>query len=184
MKDYTKIKQWIDSVLKENPELDYDDFINATYQEAYKMSHEELIKKSLKNKDLVGRCFYRYESPGLFPKMKKYYKIISYQSTNEYRVECLTFYEHPTYWFNYKSHLAQQPGDYYLGSFDFSTFRVEDEMARYFLNEDFIEISLDEYNEAIISHAKELVEMPWCANHYRYGNKLPTDPDWPQEDKL
>ena len=183
MKDYTKIKQWIDSALKENPELDYNDFINAVNQEAHKMKHEELIKKSLKNKDFVGKCFYRYESPGLFPKMKKYYKIISYQSTNEYRVECLTFYEHPTYWFNHKFHLAPQPGDNYLGSFDFNSYKVENEMAHYFLNKDFIEISLYEYNVALISHAKELAKMPWGTNHYRYRNKLPIDPDWLQEDK-
>ena len=56
-------------------------------------------------------------------------------------------------------------------------------MACFFLNEDFIEISLDEYNTALISHAKELAEIPWGANHYRYGDKLPIDPDWLQEVK-
>ena len=50
MKDYGKIKEWIDSALKENPELDYNDFIRAVDQERTRINHEKIVQKSLENK--------------------------------------------------------------------------------------------------------------------------------------
>ena len=53
----------------------------------------------------VGKCYYEIVKPhnGMFPEMKKYYKIISERCESQYSLSVLTFYEHPYYWFNYRS---------------------------------------------------------------------------------
>ena len=38
-------------------------------------------------------------------------------------------------------------------------------------------------DKKVREYLNELLETKWIPDHYRYGGKLPTDPDWPQEEK-
>ena len=40
------------------------------------------------------------------------------------------------------------------------------------------EISLSEYNTAMILYINRLQEIGWAADHYTFGGKKPGDPDW------
>lgn len=143
----------------------------------------EMAKKVKANEHLVGKCFCKTVEPrhSMFPVMKRFYKVVSNRSENEYRVECLVFDEHPTYWFKYQAHKIGFSGDFYLGSFEFEAFRTESKMAKDFARMN--EISEEEFNEHAREYLNELLETKWIPDHYRYGGKLPTDPDWPQEEK-
>lgn len=143
---------------------------------------KELRQKVEANRYLEGKCFVcTTEVDPMFPPMKRYLKVISAQACTEYRVSVLTFPEHPFYWFDYKSSKIGNAGDYFLGNFDFTGIEVTDIMIDNLFTpslKNFSEISLDEYNEALLQFTKELIELPWTADHYRFGNKLPTDPEW------
>ena len=141
--------------------------------------NKECVKTAEGNKDLEGRCFKVAHKPhsGLFPEMCRYYKVISCRSENEYRVECLVFDEHPTYWFEYKACRTLRTGDWYLGSFDFDSFRTEDIMARS-IREGMEPISEEEFNDAARKYVEELLITKWTPDHFRFGGKLPTDKNW------
>ena len=161
--------------------VDAEDIRNAFSTQIRNETHEKIIETSKSNSDLVGRCFYyRVKPHSMFPEMKRYLKVVSIQSTNEYCVECLCFDEHPTYWFNYKASKIGNAGDYYLGSFNFDSIWTKDVIASSIRR--FKEITLDEYNEAMRKYTEELITTPWYAEHYRYGKKMPTDSDWPKKD--
>lgn len=67
---------------------------------------EEHVKSVVaEHESYVGKCYYMMVKPhgGMFPEMKKYFKIISARGRNEYGMSALTFYEHPLYWFDYNS---------------------------------------------------------------------------------
>ncbi len=40
------------------------------------------------------------------------------------------------------------------------------------------EVTSDEYLQAAEAYLHELMEMQYPADHYRAGNKLPSDPNW------
>ena len=121
----------------------------------------------------------------MFPEMYKYYKVISERSSNEFRMEALTFTEHPTYWFNYQ-HLHNYNyslGDYYNGKFGFTSIEVEDYPFFCYSASgggiNFLtEISLEEYNQALDSYIQELKEIKWNPDHCRCGGKFVTDPSF------
>lgn len=147
-------------------------------------------KKAVEAHDyIVGKCFKIKEAPtnGLFPEMYKYYKVISSRSINQYRATALTFWEHPFYWFDYQASKIGSAGDYYFGYFDFESIEAED--VPFFCNNGvntiqldyFTEITQEEYDAAMDNYIKELKEMPWTPDHYRFGNKLPTDKNWKQK---
>lgn len=144
-----------------------------------KNRHEEIVNECKSHIPLINKCFLRKANPhNMFPEMNRYFKVISEQSDNEYRVECLVFDEHPTYWFSYQSSKVGLPGDYYLGSFEFESINTEDIMVSSLKS--MTQISLEEYNEAMRKYIEELITLPWYAEHYRFGGKMPTDPDWPK----
>lgn len=157
---------------------EYSDIKNALDSLTIKERYENIIKKSEENIDLVGRCFKKWSKPDLFPEMYKYYKVLSHQSYDQYHVECLTFYEHPTYWFDY----VGERGNYYSGNFELISVEAEDYNAKYirdgYIGVKFEEISLEEYNAAMRKHIEELISLEWTANHARTCNMLPTDPRW------
>ena len=136
------------------------------------------------HKSYVGKCYYRIgKYSEMFPEMKKYYKIISERGSNELHLSALTFFEHPMYWFEYQMSLQNRPGNFYFGYYDFKGIEVDDFGAFCRGNNgdvinDFVEISLERYNEAMNKYIKELQEMKWPADHYNLGGKLPSDPDW------
>lgn len=126
---------------------------------------------------LEGRCFVKkLDGKGtMFPPMHRYYKVLSARSSNEYRLECLIFDEHPTYWFEYQT--TKCAGDYYLGSFEFESFIVDSIMANEI--EMMREIPTKEFNEAAKHYLEELLNLKFVNEHYRFGNKFPIDTDWP-----
>lgn len=82
------------------------------------------------------------------------------------------------------------PGDYFLGKYEFDSIQVEDfgafvwlkkDGANLFIN-DMTEISAEEYNAAMNKYIEELQSINWVADHYRFGGKLPSDPDWERKD--
>ena len=166
--------------------IDYDGIKNAIDNLARKERHNEIINKTRENLDLVGKCYKLYMGHSRFPDMYKYYKVLSIQSENEYRVECLTFYEHPTYWFDTKLSIIGVPGNGYLGNFELYTVEVESIMAKDLRNKEyswnhsrkFEEISLEEYNVALRKHYEELINAEWITDHARTCDTLPTDPKW------
>ena len=158
---------------------EYSDIKNALDSLTIKERYENIIKESKKNNDLVGKCFKTISKPELFPAMYKYYKVLSSQSYSQYNVECLTFYEHPTYWFDY----SVERGNYFSGNFELMSVKTEDCLAKHIRNDGLIvnkfeEISLEEFNNAMRKHFEELISMEWTANHERTCNMLPTDPRW------
>ena len=130
---------------------------------------------------LEGKCFVEMAVPegGMFPSMKRYYKVISARSENEYRVECLVFDEHPLYWFDYKSNMAGVPGDWFLGTFRFESIRTESVMSAEIAM--MSEIGRDEFDAAMRRYIGELSVMRWVPDHFRLGGKLPSDPGWETE---
>ena len=141
---------------------------------------------------LVGKCFKVRIKPhaGMFPEMQRYYKIINARAENEYRVSALRFDEYPTYWFNYQASKIGRAGDYYFGHYDFDSIIIEDFPFYCYdlhgkgyikVGDRLIEISLSEYNTAMILYIDRLQEMEWPTDHYRFGGKKPGDPDWEKE---
>lgn len=146
-----------------------------------KVLADNKIKESVKShKYLEGRCFVRSYKSDLFPKMNRYYKVLTAQADNEFRVECLVFDERPTYWFDYKTQFnGSSPGDYFLGHFDFDSFFTDSVMIDELLK--MKEITIEEYNEAANKYLKELLDLKFVAEHYRFGEVWPTDKDWSKE---
>ena len=143
------------------------------------LQYKEDVKK---NEELIGKCFYELTEPrsGMFPQMKRFYKVISNRSSYSNRIECLVFDAHPTYWFEYQFHLKGMSGDYFFGDFEFESFHTEDVLVNE-LNH-MIEISQKKFDEAAKKYLDELLDTKWYADHYRYGGVLPTDPKWPKKD--
>lgn len=171
----------IQKIVKER-NISLGDLISIS-KECMRAEQEDKIKNKVsENEKYVGRCFCVDTKPrsGMFPKMKRFIKVISERSSSEHRVECLTFTEHPTYWFEYQSHLAGFAGDYYLGNFEFKSFEVRDIM----INEldSMQEISSAAFDKHARKYLEELLSTKWYPDHYRYGGILPTDPAWPKKD--
>lgn len=139
---------------------------------------------------LVGKCFKVRVKPhsGMFPEMWRYYKIINARADNEYFISVLRFDEYPTYWFDYHNSKVGHAGDYYFGQYDFDGITVEDFPYYYynsknnFFGENLIEITLEEYNAAMNWYVKRLQDLEWPADHYRWGDRKPGDPDWKREE--
>lgn len=144
---------------------------------------------------LVGKCFKTHVQPysKLFPEMWRYYKIINARASNQYRVSALRFDEYPTYWFKYQASKIGHAGDYYFGDYEFTSIIVEDfpffcydlktKNSSVIIGDKLTEISLTEYNEAMNKYIERLQKLNWPADHYRYGNKMPTDKEWEKKKK-
>jgi hypothetical protein len=138
---------------------------------------EKLLKEKVENnKKYVGKCYRELVKVGMFPQMYRYYKVISERSLYKDFVSCLIFDEFPYYWFNYKSHLYHQKGDYFLGEFDFTPIWI-DSIALISLK-NLEKIDLDDYEYTFHRMMYAIDDMPWVADHYRFGGKLPFDKDW------
>lgn len=158
-----------------------------------RVKEEERMRAAVaEHTGLVGKCFKARIKPhaGMFPEMWRYYKIINARAENEYRVSALRFDEYPTYWFNYKTSKTGRAGDYYFGYYDFDSIIIEDFPFYCYdlhgkgyikVGDRLTEISLSEYNTAMILYIDRLQEMEWPADHYRLGGKKPGDPDWEKE---
>lgn len=172
------------SIIAEKHGISTEDILYQLKHEQRLKYETEMAEKVKDNKNLIGRYFYAEIEPRhtMFPKMKRFYKVLSARSENEYRVECLIFNEHPAYWFEYQAHKAGFAGDYYLGHFEFNSFTVDSIMANSFKM--MTEITKEEFDEHARQYLEEMLEMNWVADHYRYGGKLPNDPDWPQREKM
>lgn len=167
----------IDTILK----LSKEDLIALTQAIKYQIKEQEelelraAIRSHIK---LVGKCYKTRVKPkdGLFPEMWKYYKIISERASSEYCVSALTFNEFPVYWFNYQMSKTFRVGDYYCGEYDFESIIIEN--LNLYNDNDFIEISLKEYNEAMNLYIKRLQMLNWPADHYRLSGALPGEEKW------
>lgn len=135
------------------------------------------------HKYLEGMCFRRRVKPdmGMFPEMWRYYKVISARAESSCRVSCLIFDEEPWYYFHYNANIFNHNRDYFEGKFDFNGVYVEDIMISLFTStkKNKVEkVTPDEYKEAMANYCDKLLNLKWCADHYRQGGKLPIDDDW------
>lgn len=167
----------IKELSKEN-DISLNDISRFISNESKREEDEKLRDRVSENKDLVGKYFYKIRHPRskMFPEMKKFYHVLSNRSENEYRVECLTFYEHPTYWFDYNAHKIGFPGDYYLGNFEFESFVVDSFMVKDIRS--LTEISKEEFDSYAKKYLDELLNLEWLEDHYRWGGVLPKDEKW------
>lgn len=131
--------------------------------EAYKREKTAAaIKTKIEtNLALVGKYYKRKVSPhnGMFSEMWKYYKIISNYSTNEYHVSALIFHEYPCYIFNYKISRIPKAENGLYGYFDFDGIFIDDVFIDNL--ENMIEISKQEYDEALDLYIDRLLKMDW-----------------------
>ena len=158
-----------------------------------RVKEEERMRAAVaEHAGLVGKCFKARIKPhaDMFSEMWRYYKIISARAENEYCVSVLRFDEYPTYWFNYKASKIGRAGDYYVGNYDVDSIIIEDFPFYCYdlhgkgyikVGDRLTEISLSEYNTAMILYIDRLQEMEWPADHYKFGGKKPGDPDWEKE---
>lgn len=190
---------------QERPVIDYELLMTLDSEALYDIQRK--IKEQTREKEeermqavvaehtvLVGKCFKTRVKPhsGMFPEMWRYYKIISARADNEYRIFALKFDEYPTYWFNYHSSKVGRAGDFYFGNYDFDGITVDDfpyychdlksDTPEAIYGDRLIEISLEEYNTAMNWYIKRLQVMEWPADHYRWGNRKPGDPDWERKE--
>ena len=175
MTDNIEILNKLKDFSKDN-DLSLNELISIINSEYHKESEHEIKEKVAENKDLVGKCFYTIHKVSMFSEMKQFYLVLSNRSSNEYRVECLTFYEHPTYWFCYNSHKIKVPGDHYLGNFKFDSFKTDSFLASNIRK--YTEISREEFNSYAKKYLDELLNTNWIEDHYRWGGILPTDEKW------
>lgn len=129
----------------------------------------------LKNTQLLNKCFKIRVKPmgGMFPQMWRYYKVISVSANTEKTVSALQFEEYPTYWFiPFKVHEG-----FSFGSYEFDSIIV-DTVNITAIAEALTEISLKEYNDAMLLYIDRLQKIEWPIHHYKWGNKKPEDPDW------
>ena len=128
----------------------------------------------------LGKCYCELtDDDEMFPPMYKYLKVVNVVRGKE-RVECLVFYEHPTYWFDYDTFNSSQTLSYKTGKFEFTSVEVEPVDTWYFANPYVKEITPEQYGQAMERYYKELIEMPWYTEHYRFGGVFPSDPKWPR----
>lgn len=93
------------------------------------------------------------------PEMYRYFKVISHRSPSELRVSCLVFDEKPHYNFKEQIHLAEFPGDMYLGKFKCHPVWIDDVMIKYLQKAEKIEEH--EYNTKFLNMANSLLNMSW-----------------------
>jgi len=115
--------------------------------------------------------------------MYRYYKVVSAQADASCRVSCLIFDEKPYYWFEPQLHMLYFPGDGTLGEFDFKPMWVDSILTKCFKDKnDFEAIDEDLFNLELCCLGQKIAGMPWSAEHYRCGGKLPTDEGWIKEE--
>ena len=126
----------------------------------------------------VGRYFVKKCRPhsGMFPIMSRFYKVVSARVSGLQEVACVTFDEHPYYWFDYQHHALYHPLDYYVGEFDFEPIKIANVNISDF--SEMKEIDEGEWKYYLMNLVTELCEMKWTEDHYRFGGKLPSDPEW------
>lgn len=174
--------------LCENYGIKTDDIVRLIRNEEIQKEEKELRDKVAGNSHLVGKAYRKKVKPyhGMFPKMYRYYKVVSERSDYSGNVTCLIFDEIPHYWFEYQAHKLHMTGDYHLGSFEFSPIWVDNVRVENAIMvkgiEDLEEIDPDLFNSEMDKLVARIKEMDWVADHYRFGGKLPADEGWKREE--
>lgn len=170
------------SIIMTLPPQEAKKFLFKIQTELKTKIENELQEKINSYKKFVGICYKIRRKPFYqrFPKMHQYYKVINEHSLSENCVSTLTFTEYPIYWFDYQSSLSAiyQRGDFILGEYDFEGIHIEERPVTPLEQKNIEIITEEEYNEAMSLYISRLQEMKWPHNHYRFGGKLPQDPDW------
>lgn len=182
----------VDELIMEAEKLSEDDkasLLRSLSTERRRKESERIREAVKSHEKYVGKCYVENEKPmsGMFPEMRRYYKVVSARAENEYRMTVLTFPERPLYWFDYQNHRIGLAGDGFLGEYEFIGIETDDfpffcrsrnggrEIDR------LTEIPESEFFEALDAFVEELKKMKWPADHYRFGNRTPADEDWKKE---
>lgn len=151
--------------------MEKNDISPSDLQEMLRRKSEQdrhnAIKETMEgHKSLVGKCFrYTKQTDRGLPPKNLYIKVISHRASNEWYVTCLVFDEHPSYLFEYQSSKIGNPGDYYLGRYDFTSIRTYEFMTNDVRLTN--EISSEEYNAALTRYVDELEHLEWSADRDR-----------------
>lgn len=140
--------------------------------------NQKIRQKVSENDVYVGRCFKKKVKPyhEMFPEMWRYYKVVSSRASTHHSVSCLIFDEVPWYFFDYQHQRQNLAGNYYMGEFDFRGIWTDSILKNKI--DTYTEIEEDEYNIALHNYTQELIDMKWCADHWRSGGVLPSDDEW------
>lgn len=159
--------------------------------ETKKKEEKEIRTAVESHREYIGKCFMKKVCIPCFPRINKYYKIVSERGVNQYHMSALTFPEKPLYWFDYRASRISLAGDYYLGSFKFHGLDVEEIGFFCFdmknpgkkMIESFTEITSEEYEQAYDRYCRQLKKTEFCADHDRGCRVFPDSPQWKTKEK-
>lgn len=114
----------------------------------------QIVKTSLMNKDLVGRFFRTLSTEN--QEGVTYLKVLSERSMTSSSVECLVFDTPPKLCFTPQLSMKRQPGDGYLGEFDFNGIYTDDYMANDIRGME--EVSEEEFRNALKEYVSQLLD--------------------------
>lgn len=124
-----------------------------------KKTVKEQDNKYIENQKYVGNCYELKTKNG-----KRYYKVVSVKSNNQFRVSCLVFDEKPTAKFSQLLQKAILHHDN-EGSIDFDGIYIEDVMIKKTFMcisiEDMTEITEDEWRYALQRYIDQLIAFDW-----------------------
>ena len=140
---------------KEN-NTDMQSVLREIDEQQGEIAKQKRIREFESHKNLIGKCF---KNNG------KYYKVVSIRADNSYRISCLEFDEHPSYYFTKTSQRAFWHCDY-EGYFDFEGIYIDDEIIGKVHGNapglvDWEEITEEEYRAALKNYCEELLEIDW-----------------------
>lgn len=182
-----------DQFLKEFLNLSIADkqkLINATKEEQNKQQEEKIRKFSKEKEKLYkGHCYKRWGGlSSSFPEMWGYYKILNFRyGGNQNCPEALFFTEYPVYWYGYQRSQIGCVGDYFLGATDFDGIQIipvhdflipVDKYGRCEHNKNLIEITQEEYNDAMRIYIERLIDLDFICDHYRGTGVRPDEERW------
>jgi len=144
-----------------------------------KEHNNNILEVLEEQKALLGKCYCDTMNcdNAMFPPMRRYLKVINVID-GKGLIECLCFYEHPVYWFEYDDRDSTTTVSYKTGRFQFDSVTVEEMHSWEVGDPKMIEITPLDYEKAMGFYFQELIKLPWCTEHTRYGGVLPSDPKW------
>ena len=158
--------------LCDNYGISIKDIVQMIKNEEFHKAEKELHDKVAENSYLVGKTYRKKVSPshGMFPKMYRYYKVVSERSDDSASVSCLIFDEKPHYWFEYQAHKMHMTGDYHLGYFEFCPIWVDSVRVKNTIRtkglEDLEEIDTDVFDSEMNKLVDRIKELIWVEDHY------------------
>ncbi len=168
---YSGLKEYIKQFLLEN-KISLSE-VKIVLKAIMKDDRKKDILKNLEFKGQFVNSFYIMDAEDLWntDRIRKYAKIISASSDSPTEVSALCFYDSPYYQF-----VETECNGF--GYFDFNGIWIEQISYDELHDADVIEISEEEYNNALDNFINNLKTTTWKYDHNLFYSKIPSDPDW------